>query len=422
MSLATYEDVLDGGRSGAIVRPGRAGTSLLLSRIKGDPELGDQMPLENKPLTAVQVATLTNWIDQGARLTPSSPAAPAPWEAPLALDAPALPAPVWSSWNRPADRLVAAYLSKARVVQPKLVSDAAFARRAYLDVWGLLPSPEQLQAFLDDRTPGKRDRLVTALLADNTKYAEHWISFWNDLLRNDDGLTYFSDAEGGARQSITPYMLPALTKNTPYNELLGKLLNPALPGDPAGFVIGVNWRGETSAAVTPWMQAAQNSAQAFLGVNFKCNACHNSFISKWKLKDAYGLAAYFSPDPKLRLYRCDIPRDEYAEPSFFFPELARPAPSASLTDRRATLVEIFTDPRNGRMPRTVVNRIWTKLLGHGIVPNSDEMDRQPWSPELLDWLAADFVAHRYDLKHLIGSVIRSRAYQMAAVQIGRAHV
>ena len=187
------------------------------------------------------------------------------------------------------------------------------------------------------------------------------------------------------------------------------------PGDPAGFIIGVNWRGETSAAVTPWMQASQNSAQAFLGVNFKCNACHNSFVSKWKLKDAYGLAAYFSPEPRLRLYRCDVPRDEFAEPSFFFPELARPVPSSSLADRRATLVEIFTDPRNGRMPRTVVNRVWTKLLGHGIVANSDEMDGQPWSPELLDWLAADFVASNYDLKHLIGTIIKSRAYQMAAV-------
>ena len=184
-----------------------------------------------------------------------------------------------------------------------------------------------MQAFVADEAPDKRDRLVTTLLADNAKYAEHWISFWNDLLRNDDGLSYFSDAEGGGRQSITPYLLSALTNNTPYDEILAELLNPTEPGDPAGFIIGVNWRGETSAAVTPWMQASQNTAQAFLGVNFKCNACHDSFVSKWKLKDAYGLAAYFSPEPRLRLYRCDIPRDEYAEPSFFFPELARPTPS-----------------------------------------------------------------------------------------------
>ncbi len=380
LSLAAYTDVLDGGRSGAVVRPGHAANSLLLARVKG--EVGDQMPLDELPLSDAEIATLRQWVDQGARLTPSSPPAPAPWEAPLALTAPAVPAAVWASWNRPADRLVAAYLSKAKVPEPRLTTDASFARRAYLDIWGLLPSREQLQAFVADEAPDKRDRLVTTLLADNAKYAEHWISFWNDLLRNDDGLTYFSDAEGGGRQSITPYLLSALTNNTPYNEILARLLNPTEPGDPAGFIIGVNWRGETSAAVTPWMQASQNTAQAFLGVNFKCNACHDSFVSKWKLKDAYGLAAYFSPEPRLRLYRCDVARDEYAEPSFFFPELARPTPSASLADRRATLVEIFTDPRNGRMPRTIVNRLWTRLLGHGIVANSDEMDGQPWSPEL----------------------------------------
>ena len=128
------------------------------------------------------------------------------------------------------------------------------------------------------------------------------------------------------------------------------------------------------------MQASQNTAQVFLGVNFKCNACHDSFVSKWKLKDAYGLAAYFSPEPRLRLYRCDVARDEYAEPSFFFPELAarrRPRRWRPAGDAAA----IFTDPRNGRMPRTVVNRLWTRLLGHGIVANSDEMDGKPWSPE-----------------------------------------
>ncbi len=413
LSLAAYADVLDGGRSGAVVRPGHAANSLLLARVKG--EGVDQMPLDGLPLSDVEIAMLGQWVEQGARLTPSSPPAPAPWEAPLALTAPAVPAAVWPRWDRPADRLVAAYLSKARVPEPRLIPDALFARRAYLDIWGLLPSREQLQAFVADPAPDKRDRLVTALLADNVKYAENWISFWNDLLRNDDGLSYFSDAEGGGRQSITPYLLSALTNNTSYKEMLTRLLNPTEPGDPAGFIIGVNWRGETSAAVTPWMQASQNTAQAFLGVNFKCNACHDSFVSKWKLKDAYGLAAYFSPEPRLRLYRCDIPRDEFAEPSFFFPELARPTPSSSLADRRATLVEIFTDPRNGRMPRTVVNRFWTRLLGRGIVASSDEMDGKPWSPELLDWLAADFVANRYDVKHLIGTIVRSRAYQMAAV-------
>ena len=411
LSLATYGDVLDGGKDGAVVRPGRSSSSMMIERVKGT--VGDRMPLDELPLSDGQIALLQRWIDQGARATPTSPPAPQPWEAPLGLKAPALPAVVWPAWSRPADRLVAAYLSRARVPQPTLVPDATFARRAYLDIWGLLPPADDLRAFVADTAPDKRDRLVARLLADDRKYAEHWISFWNDLLRNEDGQSYFSEQNG--RKSITEWLMSSLMENRPYDQFVATLLNPLQPGEPEGFLIGVNWRGETSAAVMPWMQASQNTAQAFLGVNFKCNACHDSFVSKWKLKDAYGLAAYFSPEPRLQLYRCDIARDEYAEPSFFYPELARPVPSPSLNDRRATVAAIFTDPRNGRMPRTAVNRIWTRLMGHGIVPNPDEMDGKPWSPALLDWLASDFVAHEYDVKHLIATIMTSRGYQMPAV-------
>jgi hypothetical protein len=287
LSLAAYADILDGGRSGAVVRPGHAANSLMLARVKG--EIGDRMPLDELPLDDKQIAVLQRWIDEGARVAPDAPPAPAPWEAPLALDAPSIPPITWRDWHTPADRIVAAYLARAGVAEPTLVGDAAFARRAHLDIWGLLPTPERLRAFVDDRTPGKRERLVATLLADNSLYAEHWISFWNDLLRNEDGQTYYSEQNG--RKSITDWLMGALTANMPYDQFVGKLLNPAQSGDPEGFLVGVNWRGETSAAVTPWMQASQNTAQVFLGVNFKCNACHDSFDNKWKLKDAYGLAA-----------------------------------------------------------------------------------------------------------------------------------
>ncbi len=419
LSLARYEDVLEGGRSGAIVRPGRGEDSLLMRRISGD--LAPQMPLDEVPLSASELALIRTWIDEGARRTVTSPPAPAPWEAPLALDRPAVPAAVWPAWSAPIDRLTAAYLtttlpSSARRPAPAVVSDALFARRVYLDVWGLLPTPEELTAFEQDTRADKRARLAEALLADDQKYADHWMSFWNDLLRNEDGVTYFSDASGGARRSITPWLLDALKTNLPYDTFVRKLLNPNGAGDPDGFLVGVNWRGETSAAVTPWMQASQNTAQVFLGVNMKCNACHDSFVSRWSLKDAYSLAAFFSPEPRLQLFRCDVARDEYAEPGFLFPELNRTPASSSLADRRTAAARMFTDPRNGRMPRTIVNRIWERLLGHGLVPQSDEMDRKPWSPALLDWVAAEFVDQGYDLRRLIATIVTSRTYQMPAVR------
>ena len=411
LSLGTYTDVLEGGRSGAAIKPGSAAASLLVERATG--EMQPQMPLGGPPLSAAEIATLRTWIDQGARATPTSAPAKPKWEAPLTLTKPAVPPAVWRDWQAPVDRFIAAYLAGQGVAAPQPAGDAIFARRAYLDVWGLLPSPEELRHFLDDARPNKRDLLVAALLADDRKYAENWISFWDDLLRNDEGVNYYS--ETASRKSISAWLLASLQSNRPYDQFVSKLLNPASPGDPEGFLIGVNWRGTVNASQTPAMQAAQNTAQIFLGINLKCNSCHDSFISKWKLKDAYALASYFSAEPKLQLFRCDVAQNQYAEPGFLFPELNRAPASGSEADRHAAAAAIFTDPRNGRMPRTLVNRIWHRLIGRGVVENPDEMDGEPWSPELLDWLASDFVDHGYDLKHLIATILTSRAYQLQAV-------
>ena len=411
LSLAAYADALEGGRSGAAIMPGDAARSLLMMRITG--EVTPQMPLGRPPLPAAEIATIRRWIDEGARETIAAAAAKPKWEPPLALARPGVPDVVWRNWDGPVDRLVSRYLSDDGVGEPALVSDTAFARRAYLDIWGLLPPPDDLRAFAADRTPNKRSALVQRLLADDDKYAQHWISFWNDLLRNEEGVNYYS--ETSSRKSISTWLLSALTTNVPYNRWVEQLLAPARPEDPDGFLIGVNWRGEVNASQTPAMQAAQNSAQIFLGLNLKCNSCHDSFISKWKLKDAYGLASFFSEDARLRLYRCDVPQDDYATPAFLFPELDRAPASDSLTDRRRTAAAIFTDPRNGRMPRTLVNRMWHQLLGRGIVEHPDDMDGVPWSPQVLDWLASDFVDSGYDLKRLIATIVSSKAYQMRSV-------
>ena len=94
----------------------------------------------------------------------------------------------------------------ARRPHPAPVDDRTFARRAYLDIWGLLPLPAQLTAVRRlNTTPDKRARLVASLLSNDRNYAENWISFWNDLLRNDEGVNY-----AGTRKSITPWLYDAL--------------------------------------------------------------------------------------------------------------------------------------------------------------------------------------------------------------------
>lgn len=406
LSLRDYASVLEGGRSGAVLVPGEPGQSLLVRRING--EVQPAMPPGGK-LTGAEAATLSAWIREGARMTPGSAAAKRRWVPALRLEEPAVPGVTWRGWEAPADRIVAAYLASHKIGQPKAVSDAAFARRVYLDLWGLLPSPEQWAEFTSESGGDKRRRLVRTLLAHRRNFAGNWVNFWNDLLHNDD-----APFHGGDRKSITPWLVSAVEQNMPYNRFVAALLNPVAPSDPDGFLMGVNWRGDVSASQTPHMQAAQNAAQVFLGVNLKCNACHDSFVSRWKLKDAFGLAAYFSEEAKLEMVRCDNPTGEYTGPHFLFPELNRQA-GARAEERRAAAAAIFTAPENGRAVRTFVNRVWQRLLGRGIVGTVDDMDGEPWSPTLLDWLAADFVRSGYDIDHLIETIVLSRAYEMPAV-------
>jgi hypothetical protein len=204
----------------------------------------------------------------------------------------------------------------------------------------------------------------------------------------------------GERQTITTWLLKVLEDNLPYNQFVTTLLNPEKPEDPRGYLIGVNWRGDVSASQIPPVQAAQNSAQVFMGINLKCASCHDSFINQWKLRDSYGLASFFS-EKELQLVRCDVKLGETAQAKFLYPELGSVETTAPLAVRRASAARLMTLPENGRLARTLVNRYWRKLFGRGLVAAVDDMDQQPWNADLLDWLASDFTDHGYDLKHLL---------------------
>ena len=127
------------------------------------------------------------------------------------------------------------------------------------------------------------------------------MSLWNDLLRNEDGVAY----PGEKREWITRWLLQALKDNLPYNRMVQALLNPEGPDAPKAFLAGVNWGGDVSASQSAAMQAAQNSAQVFLGANLKCASCHDSFVNRWKVAQTFGLAAFFSAEP-LEIARCEM--------------------------------------------------------------------------------------------------------------------
>ncbi|HEY2761054.1 MAG TPA: DUF1549 domain-containing protein, partial [Pirellulales bacterium] len=312
--------------------------------------------------------------------------------------------------DQPIDRFVDAYLAAENLSIPPPVDDAAFARRVYLDLIGLLPTPEQLQQFLADPAANKRDRLVDQLLASNTAYADHWLTFWSDLLRNDYSGTGYID---GGRKQITHWLYRSLWENKPYDQFVRELISPSPESE--GFIKGFKWRGNVSAAQSTELQFAQNVGQVFLGVNLKCASCHDSFIDDWKLTDSWGLAAVISDHP-LEIFRCDVPTGKTAATKFIFPELGAIDPNTSREVRLEQLAKLITDPRDGRFARTAVNRLWQRLLGRGIVDPIDAMDGAPWSPGLLDYLACQLIDERYDLKKILREIATSQIYQARCME------
>lgn len=410
-SLETRADFLAGGDAGAPVTAGRSDDSYLIDLISGlDPEI--VMPQKGKKLTREQVAIVRGWIDQGM---------PWPDEFTFARAEPAnlkpraiTPPPAKPGLENPLDRLVDKYFAAHQMAWPTRVDDRIFARRAWLDTVGLLPSPEELAAFIGDRSPDKRAALVQRLLSDNQRYAEHWLTFWNDLLRNDYRGTGFTD---GGRKQISNWIYTALARNLPYDRLVADLIDPGAEAE--GFTRGIIWRGVVNASQVPPMQAAQGIAQVFLGVNLKCASCHDSFINDYTLEDSYGLASIYANGP-LQIAECDKPTGVTAPVKFLYQELGAIEPGPGKPTPKQQLVDIITGRQNGRLPRTIVNRLWQRFLGHGLVEPVDEMDKAAWSPEVIDWLAEDFVAHGYDLKHLMTRILTSRAYQLPSVSLGEA--
>ncbi|MFM9000234.1 MAG: DUF1549 domain-containing protein, partial [Opitutia bacterium] len=283
-----------------------------------------------------------------------------------------------------------------------------FLRRAHLDLIGLLPTPEETAAFLADSAPDKRERLVRRLLSRDVDYADHWMSFWNDLLRNDYAGTGYID---GGRKQITGWLYAALVNNKPYDAFVRELVAPT--PDSEGFSKGIVWRGAVSAGQLPQLQFSQSVSQAFLGINMKCASCHDSFVDRWKLSDAYGLAAIYSAKP-MELVRCDVPTGRTASAAWPFPELGQVDPSAPREERLRQLAGLLTHPQNGRFQRTVVNRLWHRLMGRGVVHPVDAMQTEPWSQDLLDVLANRLVESKYDLRAVLAFIATSEAYRSRA--------
>jgi hypothetical protein len=403
LSMNTRETLLAGTDGDSIVTPGDSKHSRFIEVLTLTDD--DRMPPKGDALTTEQIDTLRAWVDAGM-----------PWDkefvfdknkrASTAVHDVKLPA----TDTHPIDALLASYLREHNIPDGDIINDRAFARRVHLDLTGQLPSPPTLLEFLRDKSPDKREKLVQRVLADEIAYADHWLTFWNDALRNNYYGTGFID---NGRTQITAWLYDSLLRNKPYDQFARELISAA-PGA-EGYLKGIVWRGVVNASQRPVMQAAQNISQVFLGTNLKCASCHDSFIDAWKLDEAYAFANCFSDDGKLDVVRCDKPTGRMAGMAIPFPELGTVKADAPLAERRKQVAEAIASPKNGLFARTIVNRLWKNLFGYGLVESPDTMANKPWHPALLDWLANDLVSHGFDLKHTLSVICTSRAYQWSAV-------
>jgi len=294
--------------------------------------------------------------------------------------------------------------------------DSTFVRRVYLDVIGLIPTVEQTQKFLSDSSPNKREKLVDELLNRNADYAAHWTPFWEDALGS-------GVVTGGlrARGNYQEWIRKGFEENKPYDLMVLELINPRMSAwakaaqstgsqaasgttGPKDYILTKN-HGETLVSVS-------NASQVFLGTSMKCASCHNHFLnSEWPQARFLALAGLFA-ERDMESIRCEKPSGKFVPAAFPFalPDLPVTTSKARLQLMAVSLI----DPTNPRFSATIVNRLWKRYFGLGLFEPVDDyrLDTPPSHPELLEWLAQDFVRHGCDLKHTIRLILTSRTYQL----------
>ncbi len=333
-----------------------------------------------------------------------------------------LPAEIYDklvSYNE-IDRLVHERHRQLGLLASDTCSDAEFIRRVSLDALGKLPKPERIRMFLKDKDPGKRDKLVDEMLSD-PDWADFWAIKWGDLLRPNT-----------RHVGVKPVMLMdrwirrKLRTDTRYDDFVRELLTATGSTHEVGPVALLRDKRD------PKFLGAFVS-RAFMGVRLECAQCHHHPSEKWGQDDYYQMAAFFG---SMKRKGQGISAPISGEPEYWWwqpggtvkhpvtGEVMSPKPpDGPLTkipadkDPREALVDWLVQPDNPFFAQATVNRLWGELFGKGIVEPVDDFraSNPPSNAPLLDWLAKDFIRHKFDLKHTIGLILKSRTYQSSSL-------
>ena len=312
------------------------------------------------------------------------------------------------------DDLVLKKLASLRIPPSPLCTDEDFIRRAYLDAAGVLPTPSELRAFLADKRPDKRTRLIDALL-ERPELVDYWTYRWSDLL-----LLSTRKLSQPEMWAFYQFIRQSVAENKPWDRFAREILTAngsTLDNGAASYFV-------LHKDVTDLTEA---TSVTFLGMSLTCARCHNHPLEKWTQDQYWEMANLFSRVALKNGGRSgevivqslpagDVPHPRRGIAMPPTPLDAKPLPLDSPRERRQYFADWLTAPDNLYFARALVNRVWRNFMGRGLVEAEDDLRQTnpPTNEELLTALTRDFVAHKFDVKHLMRTIMNSASYQRSA--------
>jgi hypothetical protein len=330
--------------------------------------------------------------------------------APLPAEPPAPPKTSGPA-NNDIDRFIAARWAEFQASPAKLTDDYTFIRRVFLDIAGVIPTLEEVGRFTDSRKRVDRPKVVDYLL-NSPRYADHWTSFWGDLLCEETNI------EGAEPFAFRDYIRESLTANKPYDAWVREMITAdgKIDDTPSGaFILRQRARPEELTIAV---------SQVFLGTQLKCAQCHDHPFEPWKQTDFTGMEAFWKGTQikTAEVKKIETPKGTRERRVMEVAQRAKARGEGKfITGQmsesgggREALAELITRRENPYFARVAVNRLWAKLMGTGLVnpPDGFSPRNPPSHPELLDYLAVNFVEGGYDLKSVIRLICNSRTYQL----------